>query len=167
MALIATTALGDSIEAVLAEIHKTSTTEKNLTPRSIESLKVTASQGDLILLKADEALAGWGIREQLQPGLKEVGLMFIKPEYRSALSFIVLARALSNTPDALILATYDPALIRQSVLKFGFREISLFQVVLKSGGKFITKRLNRSSRAAVSEHTRRAKPLFSFREKIK
>lgn len=164
MAQIATALLPATALEVISEIYKTSLVEPNHTPRSIESLTATAARGDLVILEQNGTLAGWGIREDLTRELKEVGLMFIKPEFRSASTFIALARELSNVPVALILATYDEALIRQAVLEFGFREATLLQVILRSRGRFLTKRLNRTSRRAVAEHTRNAKPLFAIRE---
>ena len=164
MALVATTVLEGSIQEILEEIHDTALTETKLTPRSVESLRAVALAGDLVILKSDNHLVGWGIREELRPRLKEVGLMFIKTEFRSATSFILLARELANIPDSLILATYDAALIRQAVIEFGFREASLMQVIIASRGRFVTKRLNRSSRAAVSQHTKTGRPLFAIRD---
>lgn len=167
MALAATPVLEGSIERILEEIHNTALTEAKLTPRSVESLRAVALAGDLVILNSDNSLVGWGIREELRPGLKEVGLMFIKPEFRSAASFILLARELANVRDSLILATYDAALIRQAVIEFGFREASLLQVIIASRGRFVTKRLNRSSRTAVAQHTKTGKPLFAIRDGVK
>jgi hypothetical protein len=166
MALVATPVLEGAIENILEEIHTTALAENSLTPRSVESLRAAAQAGDLVILKNDNQLVGWGIREELRPGLKEVGLMFINPEFRSAASFILLARELANVRDSLILATYDAALIRQAVIEFGFREASLMQVIIASRGRFVTKRLNSSSRAAVAQHTKTAKPLFAIRHRV-
>lgn len=166
MALVATPVLEGSIQEILEEIQHTSLIETKLTPRSAESLQLVAHAGDLVILRHENQLVGWGIREELRPGLKEVGLMFIKPDFRSASSFILLARELANVPDALILATYDAALIRQAIIEFGFREASLFQVIVASRGSFVTKRLNRASRTAVAQHTKSAKPLFAIRAKV-
>jgi len=166
MAVIATPVLEGAIENILEEIHNTVLAENSLTPRSVESLRAVAQAGDLVILKNDNQLVGWGIREELRPGLKEVGLMFIKPEFRSAASFILLARELANVPDGLILATYDAALIRQAVIEFGFREASLLPVIIASRGRFVTKRLNRSSRTAVAQHTKTGKPLFAIRDGV-
>jgi len=166
MALVATPVLEGAIENILEEIHTTVLAENSLTPRSVESLRAAAQAGDLVILNNDNQLVGWGIREELRPGLKEVGLMFIKPEFRSAASFILLARELANVSDGLILATYDAALIRQAVIEFGFREASLMQVIIASRGRFVTKRLNSSSRAAVAQHAKTAKPLFAIRHRV-
>lgn len=166
MAVVATPVLEGAIENILEEIHNTVLAENSLTPRSVESLRAVAQAGDLVILKNDNQLVGWGIREELRPGLKEVGLMFIKPEFRSAASFILLARELANVSDGLILATYDAALIRQAVIEFGFREASLMQVIIASRGRFVTKRLNSSSRSAVAQHTKTGKPLFATRDGV-
>jgi hypothetical protein len=64
-----------------------------------------------------------------------------------------------------VLATYDQALIRQAVLEFNFREAGLFEVIIRSRGKFITKRFARGSRKAVKEHRSQGKALFAIRGK--
>ena len=157
----------DSKDVLLAvtEIYETSVSHPNLTPRSLEELKAIAMRGDIVLIKANETLIGWGIREVLTKTLKEVGLMFIKPEFRSASAFSALAKGLAEDPGELILATYDPSLIRHAVLEFGFKEANLVQVVIKSRGRFLAKRLSKDSRRAVAGHLKEFKPLFAIRGK--
>ena len=151
-------------EQVLSEVHETSLRQPDLTPRSLDVLRQVAQSGDLITLWSDGSLAGWGVRETLAPGLKEVGLMFVKEHYRSAPAFSELTRELGNDDAALIFASYDPALIRFVIAKHGFKPVSLFKVALVSRGAFIAKRLGKATRKAVREHTNRAKPLFAMRE---
>jgi hypothetical protein len=155
----------EQIRDVLPEIYEIGFSDPNLTPRSLATLGKLASQGDLVLIKVDNKVAGWGIREALTKNLKEIGMMFIKPEYRSPSAFITLARALAADPTAMVLATYDKALIRQAVLEFNFREVGLLTVVIRSRGRFITKRLTRSSRKAVVEHRSQGEALFAIRGK--
>lgn len=152
--------LGD----VLAEIARFAATEPALTPRPFEDLRAAASRGNVVVLRHDGGLIGWGVREVLRPGLTEIGMMFIKPAFRTPAAFIRLARELANVPEALILATYDSALVRLAVLEFGFREASLGQVIVRSRGRFLVKRLSAESRRAVREHTRTARPLCAIRE---
>lgn len=151
------------IESILRDISSTAITEPGLTPRPIAVLRAAAVRNDLVVLLADGVLAGWGVRETLCPGLKEIGLLYVKPAFRSPSAFMLLARELAETPDALVLATYDPALLRLAITEFDFRPATLGRVVVQSSGKFITKRLTRASRRAVREHTREATPLFAIR----
>jgi len=144
---------------VLAEIARFAATEPALTPRPIEDLRAAASRGNIVVLRH-----GWAVREVLRPGLAEIGMMYIKPAFRTPAAFIRLARELTNVPEALILATYDSALLRLAVLEFGFREASLGQVIMRSRGRFLVKRLSAESRRAVREHTRTARPLCAIRE---
>ena len=164
MALVATalSAAADNV-ATIQEICDRSASESSLTPRSLETLRAVANSGDLIVLLNDGSLAGWAIRERLTPKVKEVGLMFVKPEFRSPTAFALLAREVTNDPAELLFATYEPALIRFVIAELGFRASSLWQLTLRSRGRFITKRLSRETRAAVAEHTRTAKPLFAIR----
>jgi hypothetical protein len=154
-------------EVLLAvpEIYATSVSHPNLTPRTLDQLKAIASRGDIVLIKANEDLIGWGIREVLTKNLKEVGLMFIKPEFRTASAFAALARGLAADSGGLVLASYDPSLIRHAVLEFGFREANLIQVIIKSRGRFLAKRLSKDSRRAVAGHLKSSKPLFAIRGK--
>lgn len=152
------------VDNVLAEIARTAVTERELTPRPIEDLRAAASRGNIVLLRHDGELIGWAVREVLRPGLSEIGMLFITPAFRTPAAFIRLARELANVPEALILATYDTALVRLAVLEFGFREASLGEVIIRSRGRFLTKRLSAESRLAVREHTRHARPLCAIRE---
>jgi hypothetical protein len=155
----------NSIREVLPEIYETGFRDPNLTPRSLETLGEIANKGDLVLIKVDDKVAGWGIREVLTKNFKEIGMMFIKPEYRSPGAFIALARGLADDPSSMVLATYDKALIRQAVLEFNFREVGLLEVIIRSRGRFITKRLTKASREAVTEHRSQGKALFAIRGK--
>lgn len=167
MALMFTELVLASDLPTIQKIQAVSNTEANHTPRTIASLVETANRGDLLVVRIADEIIGWGIRENLTENLKEVGLMFIQPKYRSAAAFNLLARALSETPEALVLASYDPALIRHSVVEYGFREVSLITVILRSRGKFLTKRINSASRRAVAAHVQKAKPRFALRESLK
>jgi hypothetical protein len=89
--------LGD----VLAEIARVAATEPALTPRPIEDLRAAASRGNVVVLRHDGGLIGWGVREVLRPGLAEIGMMYIKPAFRTPAAFIRLARELANVPEAL------------------------------------------------------------------
>ena len=150
-------------ELIIQEIGRLTSTSDDLTPRSEAALRAVAKNGDLIALYNDGTLAGWGIRERLCPGVKEVGLMFIKPEFRSATAFAALTDALGNDDSTLVIATYDPALIRNLIAKHGFKTSTLAKVAWISRGRFITKRLSRETRQAVASHTAKAKPLFAVR----
>lgn len=155
----------EQVISVLPEIHETGFNNPNLTPRSLEALLDIAEKGDLVLIKVDNQVAGWGIREVLTKKFKEIGMMFIKPEYRSPSAFIALARGLADDRSAMVLATYDKALIRQAVLEFHFREAGLLEVIIRSRGRFITKRLSPASRRAVAEHRSQGKAMFAIRGK--
>ncbi|MEO0024706.1 MAG: hypothetical protein RL196_1147 [Actinomycetota bacterium] len=166
MALVATNKHDPStLSALLTEIEQRVLAEPGLTPRSRRALQKVANSGDLILLWSEGNLAGWGVRERLAPSVKEVGLMFVKPEFRGAVAFAELARELTNDRATLIMASYDPALIRYVVAKCAFQRASLGDVALRSWGRFITKRLSKTARTAVRQHTSLAKPQFAIRGK--
>lgn len=165
MVVEATSVLGPaSVDDVVSEIMETASTEPGLTPRPFAELRAAATRGDIVVLRHDGDLIGWALREVLRPGLLEIGLMYVKPAHRSPTAFIRLARALADVPEALVLATYDPAMVRLAVREFGFRETTLRQVIAKSRGRFLLKRLSAPSRRAVRDHTRVARPLFAIRE---
>lgn len=166
MALSVTSTLNrEAVESLVMDIAATALSEPGLTPRPIAEISAAAARGDLVVLHDDNVVAGWGVRETLRPGLKEIGLLYVKPTFRSPSAFMLLARELAAAPDALVLATYEPALVRLAITEFEFGPATLGQVVAKSRGQFLVKRLSRDSRRAVRDHTRNAKPLFAIRGK--
>jgi hypothetical protein len=134
----------------------------DLTPRSRTKLEQLARHNRIAYLLDGQTLAGWALIEELLPGLSELGMAFIKPEYRGASAFHALCRLLSTQDERLVLATYDDALISYAKRVWHWQEKSLWQVALMSRGRFITKRLDRSSRSSIQSRMQTKKPRFVY-----
>lgn len=163
MALRAAFAIpGQDLEGLVKEIFTTSDSQPELTPRSAELLEKLAHAGNLAVIYVDDQLAGWAAVEPLTRKVAEVGLVYVKPEFRSAAVFQELMKLVAARPEKMLLATYDPALIRYVVGVWKAKPISLFGAILVSHGKFLTKRLDAESRKAIRNKLQKGKPLFAI-----
>lgn len=147
---------------LLAEIERESAASAELTPRSRETLERLAEAGDLVVAFEDGVLAGWGIREPLAPGLKELGMVFVKPQFRSAGVFAPLAHRLVEAGFNYVVATYNPAMVRFVQREFGFVPTTLGHVIRRSRGRFLTKRFDRRSRHSIGRRIARSTPLYAI-----
>jgi len=150
------------ISHVVSQIHEVTAAEPGLTPRSIARLTELAQSEKLAVLFADGKLAGWAAVEKLTKNISELGLLYMKPEYRSPENFNALAQLIMNSDDRYLLATYDQILIRYLKTAWHAKSTNLLGATLISRGKFITKRLNRASRNAVRSHLKQGKPLYAI-----
>lgn len=163
MALVATVNPAPSlVPGYLDEIEQILSQRADLTPRSRKTLDQLATQNRIAFLLEGKNLAGWALIEELIPNLSELGMAYIKPEHRGPSAFHALCRLLSTQDERLVLATYDDALISYAKTVWRWKEKSLWQVVLLSRGKFITKRLDRSSRSSIQERMKTKKPRFVY-----
>lgn len=163
LALVATVKPAPSlVPGYLAEIEQIVSQRADLTPRSRKTLDQLATQNRIAFLLEGKNLAGWALIEELKPNLSELGMAYIKPEHRGPSAFHALCRLLSTQDERLVLATYDDALISYAKTVWRWKEKSLWQVVLLSRGKFITKRLDRSSRSSIQERMKTKKPRFVY-----
>jgi len=152
----------NQIGAVVDEIYETTKKQPELTPRSKEELIALARDGNLALVYVDETLAGWGAFEPLVKNVHEVGMVYIKPELRTTEVFNALMNAIGARTEDKVAASYDPAYIRYVVRAWGGKYSSLLEVLWRSRGKFLTKRLNSQSRKAIQNRMKEKKPHYVF-----
>ena len=95
------------ISHVVSQIHEVTAAEPGLTPRSIARLTELAQSEKLAVLFADGKLAGWAAVEKLTKNISELGLLYLKPEYRSAGNFNALAQLILNSAVRNLLAQID------------------------------------------------------------
>lgn len=163
MAVVATFAIAaDKIAETVAEIYNTSLVQPELTPRSKEELLALARGGNLAQVYVDGKLAGWGAFEPLIKNVHEVGLVYIKPEYRTTEVFNALMHVIGVRPEDKVAASYDPAYIRYVVRAWGGKYSSLAEVTWRSRGKFLTKRMNAASRKSIQNRMKDSKPKYVF-----
>lgn len=149
-------------KAIVQEIFQISSKQPELTPRNIETLIELANGGGLALVFVSDELAGWAAVEPLTDNLCEVGMVYVKPEFRSAEVFTALMNLVASRKERMLLASYDPALIRYVQTVWNAKKTNLLGAVIASRGRFITKRLNSSSRKAIQRKMQTGKPLFAI-----
>ena len=163
MAITATFKIDSAkIPAIVKEIFEVSSAQAELTPRSIEQLTELAKAETLALVYQDQELIGWAAIEKLTNNLSEIGMVYLKPEYRSAEGFNALMQLVAARKDNYLLATYDQALIRYVKSAWQAKETNLFGAILRSNGKFLTKRLNSESRKSIKKRLKHSKPSYAI-----
>jgi len=103
--------------------------------------------------------------EPLSRNLSELGLAFVKPEFRGTGVLRELLQLTAMRRERIIYATYNRDLLDYSISSWGCTELKLWQVVLLSRGRFITKRLDSTTRSAVKSHLGKRKPLFAITDR--
>jgi len=151
--------------AVVKEIFEVTSAQAELTPRSIEKLTELAKANTIAVVYKDNSLVGWGAVERLTKNMSEIGMVFIKPEHRSAEVFNALMQLVANRKDTYLLATYDQALIRYVKTVWNAKETNLLGAIFLSHGKFLTKRLNSESRKSISTRLNDSKPSYAIIER--
>ena len=136
-----------------------------LTPRPLETLHELAREGRLVLLHSDGKLAGWAAIERLTKNLSELGMVYIRPEYRSAKAFDTLIQEIAKRPERMLLATYTGAIMRYAGKVWKSREITLAKAIWISRGRFLTKRLNPESRESIQGRLASATPRYALIER--
>lgn len=163
MALTATFKVPSAeLPAIVKEIFEVSSAQAELTPRSIERLTALAQAETLALVYQDQKLIGWAAIERLTKNLSEIGMVYIKPEYRSPEAFNALMQLVAARKDNYLLATYDQALIRYVKNAWQAKETNLFGAILRSHGKFLTKRMNSESRKSINKRLKHSKPSYAI-----
>ena len=151
-------------DSALEEIYEISQSELGLTPRKLQTLKLLARDGHVIAAFKGDELVAWALREPLTKNCYELGMFFVKPKHRGLEVFLQICPALVTREGSYIFATYNQKLLDYAIKDWGFREATIAQVTLKSRGKFITKRLDKETRASVSRKMKQAKPLLAIRD---
>jgi hypothetical protein len=105
-------------------------------------------------------LIGWAVVEKLTKNVSELGMAYVKPNFRRAGVLRKMLNEASKRPELLIIASYSPELIEYGIRHWGARRVTLWQVALLSRGRFITKRLNPKTTSTVNKHLSEKKPLF-------
>jgi hypothetical protein len=148
----------------VATISEESASVSELTPRSRESLERLARDGNIVIVRVDDELAGWGVREPLGRGVFELGMTYVRPTFRATDAFRRLAAEMVSATDEYLVATYKPELVDFLVREHGFRRSGLVEFVWRSRGSFITKRLDRASCTAVRDHASTGRALYVIRD---
>lgn len=136
-----------------------------LTPRPITVLRELAKDGRLVLIHSGGQLAGWAAVEHLTSNLSELGMVYVKPEFRSAEAFDALIQEIAKRPERMLLATYTGAIMRYAAKVWQAREIGLLKAILLSRGRFLTKRLNPNSRESIRGRLANANPRYALVER--
>ena len=159
------TATSKATTAEVNEIFKVTSTLVELTPRPLQTLKQLATEGRLVLIHSDGRLVGWAAIERLTKNLSELGMVYVKPEYRSARAFDALIQEAAKRPERMLLATYTGAIMRYASKVWLAKEISLARAILLSRGRFLTKRLGAKSRESIRGRMTKAKPRYALIER--
>lgn len=158
----------ESSDQIIEEIFSiTSAKAKELTPRSIETLRELVAENRLITAFDVDRLIGWAVVERLTKNVSELGMAYVKPEFRRAGVLHKMLDEVSRRPELLIIASYSNELIEYGIKNWGAKRVNLWQVALVSRGRFITKRLNATTRTTVNQHLSERKPLFVITDRRK
>lgn len=147
---------------VVQEIFEVTSSQAELTPRSVEKLTELAKANTLAVVYDEDLLIGWAAVEKLTKNLSEIGMVYLKPEFRSAEAFNALMQLVARRKDTYLLATYDQSLIRYVKTVWNAKETNLLGAIIRSKGKFITKRLNSESRKAIKTRLKETKPSYAI-----
>ncbi len=147
---------------VVQEIFEVTSSQAELTPRSVEKLTELAKANTLAVVYDGDLLIGWAAVEKLTKNLSEIGMVYLKPEFRSAEAFNALMQLVARRKDTYLLATYDQSLIRYVKTVWNAKETNLLGAIIRSKGKFITKRLNSESRKAIKTRLKETKPSYAI-----
>lgn len=153
------------VEKVIDEISFTSSIEEKLTPRTKKSLYQRLNRRQLAIVLDDNDLVGWGVIEPLKAGWCELGMTFVKPQYRSTSAFRMLARELVLRKESVIFATYDKKLFDYVRREFGFRESNLKEVLKLAGNTFLLKRLNLEAIKSIRKRYAKQTPIYAVLER--
>ncbi|MEY4450964.1 MAG: hypothetical protein RLZZ380_85 [Actinomycetota bacterium] len=158
----------EKVVQIVNEIFEISSAQtQELTPRTKETLFALAESKRLITASLNGSLIGWVVVEKLEKDVSELGMAFVKPEFRRAGVLHKMLEEASKRPERLIIASYSSELIEFGIKHWGARKITLWQVALVSRGRFITKRLNPKTSSVVNKHLRDHKPLFVITDRRK
>ncbi len=147
---------------VVKEIFEVTSSQAELTPRSVEKLTELAKATTLAVVYDEDLLIGWAAVEKLTKNLSEIGMVYLKPEFRSAEAFNALMQLVARRKDTYLLATYDQSLIRYVKTVWNAKETNLLGAIIRSKGKFIAKRLNSESRKAIKTRLKETKPSYAI-----
>lgn len=155
----------NKLDKFVEEISFTSALEEKLTPRTKKSLYKRLNRRELVLVLNDNDLAAWGVVEPLGRKWCELGMTYVKPEYRSTTAFQLLARELVLRKESVLFATYDRKLFDYVKREFGFRESNLSEVQKLSGNRFLLKRLNLDSIKSIRNRLATSQPIYAVLER--
>ena len=147
--------LDEIIQIAEAQSHE-------VTPRSRETLESLLDLDNLYVALDGETLLGWVVVEPLTKRVSELGMAYVKPEFRGQAVLEQILSVIASRPERIVLATYNQGLLDYAISAWNCREVSLLRVVLVSRGRFISKRLNKSTRSHVSQHLSMGKPKFAL-----
>ena len=155
----------EKLQTVVRQIYETTSALAELTPRSEERLTELANANTLAVVYKENEIIGWAAVEKLTKNMSEIGMVYLKPEHRSAEAFNALMQLVAKRKDTYLLATYDQVLIRYVKSAWKAKETNLLGAILRSRGKFLSKRLNSESRQSISTRLKHSKPSYAIVER--
>jgi hypothetical protein len=159
------TATNQATSAEVNEVFRVTSSLVELTPRRLDTLQKLAREGRLVLIHSEGELAGWAAVERLTRNLSELGMVYIKPEHRSAKAFDTLIKEIARRPERMLLATYSSVIMRYAGKVWKSHEITLAKAIWISRGRFLTKRLNPESRESIQGRMTSATPRYALIER--
>jgi hypothetical protein len=153
----------EQLAEALALIEAESFAGNEITPRPVVKLRAASGQGNLILVYSDGTLAGWGLIEPLTRTVSELGMTFVRPQFRNQPVFAAIVAAMDARPETLLMATYHPHLAAFTVKHRGFQYSSLGEFIRVSRGKFLFKRMNSAARSSIKTRRQTSQPIYVIR----
>lgn len=166
MATVTTSIPVDEQAAIVEAIDAICHHEPQLTPRSKQALVLAIHRGDLAIAKDDkDALIGWLIAESICPGVQELGMAYIMPEWRQTGVRNLLLEALIDDSQDNMAITYNSRIARDLVAAYNFEISTLRVLCTRSRGRILIKRLSSlRSVYAVLRHASQQQPIYLIRK---
>jgi hypothetical protein len=160
---VVTSPTSTELDSALAIIETESFSGNQVTPRSRETLIHASGKGNLLLAYSDDTLAGWGLIEPLTRKVSELGMTYIRAEFRNQPVFAAIAATMDARSETLLMATYHPHLASFAIKHRGFSRSSLAEFIWVSRGKFLFKRLGAAARKSVNQRLAVSEPSYVIR----
>lgn len=129
------------IDTIADQIFTLICNEKSLTHRNHSEILDSLKQGNYHLaMKGNKDVLGFVCRNKLISDYYEIKSWYIKPQYRhKGIGKMVMDSALSGIGAIYLSSTFHPA-IRDTLKKYGFRDLSLRDLPLKVVLKYLLSR---------------------------
>lgn len=147
-----------------ADMCETMQTVPSITPRSKQAIISLLKAGNIALAFDGDTLVGWLVAMPYSSRVQELGMAYIKPEYRGRGILNRMIKPLIDRHTISLAVTYELRLANLLIDRWGFAPSSLAHFAYCSRGLFILSRL-RSVRAirAVTSHITTRKPIYLVR----
>lgn len=150
------------IGETLLEIIQVTEETGHLTARSEDTLRKLLDNSRLAMVFDADVLVGWALREPLTKKLSEVGMAYVKPEYRGTPAFKMMTEEFAKNPESFVFATYNRFLIDYTVREFGFVEVDLKEVLRISHWRFLLKRIKPKTMFHIRKKLQEQTPIYAI-----